>query len=157
MSELVISGAASQKFPFWIRSGSLGGLRPGRRKKDYASRAHTKAPNSRTLRSIPLCVAARETSTKKINDIPIRLPPGREALSCVVHPQDENIGMVAAGASEQQEQHELEEESGFVGTRVKGGERQRATEEERKTGRAMEERIEEEIPSRRVLAMCDPV
>lgn len=199
MSELVISGAASQKFPFWIRSGSLGGLRPGRRKKDYASRAHTKAPNSRTLRSIPLCVAARETSTKKINDIPIRLPPvswlvcgelainlrsistdllrkllscnstvrvyirdlralfRREALSCVVHPQDENIGMVAAGASEQQEQHELEEESGFVGTRVKGGERQRATEEERKTGRAMEERIEEEIPSRRVLAMCDPV
>lgn len=75
MSEPVISGAASQKFPFWIRSGSLGGFRPGRRKKDYASRAHTKVPNSRTLRSIPFCVAARENSTKKINDIPIRLPP----------------------------------------------------------------------------------
>lgn len=84
-------------------------------------------------------------------------------MSCVVHPQassgNENIGMVAAGASEQQEQHELEEESGFVGTRVEGGgegEVESNEEEERKTGRAME-RIEEEIPSRRVLAMCDPV
>lgn len=52
MSEPVISGVASHKFPFWIRSGSLGGLRSGRRKKDYASRARTKAPNSRTLRSL---------------------------------------------------------------------------------------------------------
>lgn len=30
-------------------------------------------------------------------------------------------GWVAAGASKQQEQHELEEESGFVNTGVKGG------------------------------------
>lgn len=52
MSKPVISGAASHKFLFWIRSGSLGGLRSGRRKKDYASRARTKAPNSRTLSSL---------------------------------------------------------------------------------------------------------
>lgn len=38
-------------------------------------------------------------------------------------------GWVAAGASKQQEQHELEEESGFVNTGVKGGrERKRETE-----------------------------
>lgn len=206
MSEPVISGVASQKFPFWIRSRSLGGLRPGRRKKDYASRAHTKAPNSRTLRSISFCVAARETGTKKINDIPIRLPPiswlvalwrtrwicvryrpicyascwvairfvcvyirehffVRPARPWVVlcilgHPQDENIGMVAAGASEQQEQHELEEESGFVSTEVRKRGERRGGEQRRKKGRTDErwkKKIDEEIPSRRVLTMCDPV
>lgn len=77
-------------------------------------------------------------------------------MLCILgHPQDENIGMVAAGASEQQEQHELEEESGEL--RKGGRERVRKTEEERKIRRAVEERMDEKIPSRRVLAMCDPV
>lgn len=59
-------------------------------------------------------------------------------------------GWVAAGASEQQEQHELEEESGFVDTRIKGGERGRR----REGRRAAEKRIDEEIPSRRVSSRC---
>lgn len=45
-------------------------------------------------------------------------------------------GWVAAGASEQQEQHELEEESGFVDTGVKGGrEEKRGTEGSREEDR----------------------
>lgn len=61
-------------------------------------------------------------------------------MLCARYPQDENTGMVAAGASEQQEQHELKEESGFAGRwrDKEGWERKRDL-------RAEEERIEEEI------------
>lgn len=70
--------------------------------------------------------------------------------------------MVAAGASEQQKQHELKEESGFVGMGFKGEEEGRggrgAKREEsrsKRDRRAAEEKIEGEIPSES--SRCDPV
>lgn len=54
--------------------------------------------------------------------------------------RDETPGWWLAGASEQQEQHELEEESGFMGTRVSGAERGKERRaKEKRDGRAVEE------------------
>ena len=88
--------------------------------------------------------------------------------NCARHPQDENTVMVVAGASEQQKQHELEEESGLASMVFEGGrgakrERERERERERdeeksrkdRSTRAAEEKIEGEIPSES--SRCDPV
>lgn len=70
--------------------------------------------------------------------------------SCVRHPRDENTVMVAAGASEQQKQHELKEESGFAGMGFKRESRGMKREERRsrRDRRVTEEKIEGEIPRR---------
>ncbi|EGI58467.1 hypothetical protein G5I_13433 [Acromyrmex echinatior] len=81
--------------------------------------------------------------------------------NCARHPQDENIHtvMVVAGASEQQKQHELEEESGlasmvFEGDR--GAKRDKEKSRRDRSTRAVEEKIEErEILSES--SRCDPV
>ncbi|TGZ57429.1 Uncharacterized protein DBV15_05805 [Temnothorax longispinosus] len=75
------------------------------------------------------------------------MSPSRE--SCARHPRDENIVMLAAGASEQQKQHELKEESGFAGTGFKGGSGSEEREgwRSRRDRRSAEEKIEGEIPS----------
>ncbi|KYN33432.1 hypothetical protein ALC56_12144 [Trachymyrmex septentrionalis] len=84
--------------------------------------------------------------------------------NCARHPQDENTVMVVAGASEQQKQHELEEESGLASMVFEGGrgakrERERERDEEKsrkdRSTRAAEEKIEGEIPSES--SRCDPV
>lgn len=86
-----------------------------------------------------------------------RSPESRE--NCARHPRDENTMMVAAGASEQQKQHELEEESGFAGMGFKGGsgseEREREEKKQKRPTSAAEEKIEGEIPSES--SRCDPV
>jgi len=65
--------------------------------------------------------------------------------------------MMAAGASEQQKQHELKEESGFAGMGFKGGRGAKREEEKQKrpTSGAAEDEIEGEIPSES--SRCDPV
>lgn len=78
-------------------------------------------------------------------------------MNCARHPRDENIVIAAAGASEQQKQHELEEESGFSATGFKGregpGSAGRGRREAEETD--AEEKIEGEIPSES--SRCDPV
>jgi len=56
--------------------------------------------------------------------------------------------MVAAGASEQQKQHELKEESGFAGMGFKreSGSEEREERRSRRDRRATEEKIEGESP-----------
>lgn len=71
----------------------------------------------------------------------------RTPVSRARYSRDENTGVVAAGASEQQEQHELEEERAVPRGRTAAGGKD--------GGRAQEERIEEEIPSES--SRCDPV
>lgn len=63
-----------------------------------------------------VCVCARDP------DSVFSQGHGPRVANCARHPRDENTVMVAAGASEQQKQHELKEESGFVGMGFKGEE-----------------------------------
>lgn len=104
-----------------------------------------------------VCVCARDP------DSVFSQGHGPRVANCARHPRDENTVMVAAGASEQQKQHELKEESGFMGMGFKGegeegrGDRGAKREESRskRDRRAAEEKIEGEIPSES--SRCDPV